>query len=67
MTCTGCTHFIDEPAQIEALIPGLTAMGSARASVRSDDGICAIHDRMVSARDVCDRLSPRVTKDPDQP
>jgi hypothetical protein len=65
--CRGCTHFIDEPARIEALIPGLTAMGSARASVRSDDGICAVHDRIVSARDGCDRFLARRIKDPGRP
>jgi hypothetical protein len=67
MTCAGCAHFINEPDRIEALIPGLTAMGSARASVRSDDGICAVHDRIVSARDLCGEYSPRLTKDPGQP
>ena len=65
--CHDCRHFIDEPSQIEAMIPGLTAMGSARASVRSDDGICDVHDRMVSARDGCDRFSPRLTKDRGRP
>jgi hypothetical protein len=62
-SCRDCRHFINDPAQIEALIPGLTAMGSAWASVRSDDGICAIHDRIVSARDGCDSFlaRPRMT------
>jgi hypothetical protein len=63
MNCADCTHFINEPARIEALIPGLTSMGSARASVRADDGICAVHDLMVSARDSCGRFSRRLTKD----
>jgi hypothetical protein len=67
MTCARCAHFIDQPAQIEALIPGLTAMGSARASVRSDDGICAVHECVVWARDLCGEFSPRITKDPGQP
>jgi hypothetical protein len=62
MTCGDCAHFVDEPARIEALIPGLTALGSARASVRADDGICAVHDRVVTARDCCDRFSPRVSQ-----
>jgi hypothetical protein len=60
MTCRGCAHFVNEPARIEALVPGLTILGSARASVWADDGICAVHDRFVSARDDCDRFSPRV-------
>jgi hypothetical protein len=60
MTCVDCVHFVNEPAGIEALIPGLTTMGSARASVRADDGICAAHDRIVTARDCCERFSPRI-------
>jgi hypothetical protein len=67
MTCLGCAHFVDEPGQFEALVPGMTAMGSARASVRSDDGICAVHDLIVSARDGCGRFSPRLTRDPRRP
>jgi hypothetical protein len=63
VNCRNCVHFIDEPARIEALIPGLTAMGSARASVRADDGICAVHDVMVSARDWCEKFSPRAERD----
>jgi hypothetical protein len=63
MTCSACAHFVDEPLRIEALIPGLTTMGSARASVRSDDGICAVHDLMVSARDDCGKFWPRVRED----
>jgi len=67
MTCAGCAHFVNDPAQIEALIPGLTAMGSARASVRSDDGICRVHDLIVSARDSCERFKPRATERPAPP
>lgn len=57
MTCVACLRFVNDPARIEALVPGLTAMGSARASVRGDDGICLEHDRIVNARDVCDRFT----------
>lgn len=67
MNCGGCTHFVDEPARIEAMIPGLTTMGSARASVFANDGICTEHDLIVSARDGCDRFSPRVKEDRGQP
>ena len=61
MNCGACRHFEDDPARIEALIPGLAVMGSARASVRSDDGICREHDLIVSARDSCERFAARLT------
>ena len=67
MTCAQCAHFLDDPAAIEAMIPGLTAMGSARASVRGDDGLCTAHDRMASARDWCERFAPRVRASPARP
>jgi hypothetical protein len=59
-TCRDCLHFVNEPARIEAMIPGLATMGSARASVRGDDGICAVHDLIASARDTCGRFETRV-------
>ena len=67
MTCGACRHFIDDPNRFEAMIPGLTSMGSARASVHGDDGICDARDLIVSARDGCGRFSPRVTEDPGRP
>jgi len=59
MGCDGCRYFENDPTRIEALIPGLTVMGSARASVRGDDGICNVHDRIVTARDWCERYRAR--------
>ena len=55
-TCRNCAHFVNDPARIEAMVPGLAAMGSAWASVRSDDGICALRDRVMSGRDGCGRF-----------
>ena len=66
-------HFVNAPARIEAMIPGLTTMGSARASVRGGDGICIALDLIVSGRDTCGRFTPSVprdrgsTKDRDRP
>ena len=62
MNCAHCIWFIDDAARFEAMIPGLRSMGSARASVRADDGICETHDLIVSARDSCARFTPQPTK-----
>ena len=64
-TCGDCVHFENDPARIEAMIPGLTTMGSARASVRADDGICGVHDRIVTPRDGCGQFALKA--DPDRP
>lgn len=55
--CADCMHFVNAPARIEAMIPGLTTMGSARASVRGEDGICIALDLIVSGRDTCGRFT----------
>jgi hypothetical protein len=33
--------------------PGIPSLSSANAAVRSNDGICAVHDRYVAATSVC--------------
>jgi hypothetical protein len=51
--CGACVHFRNDPAYLEAAIPGLSSLGSAYGSVRADDGICLRHDRYLSARARC--------------
>ena len=46
-TCQHCAHFIDDPAVIEAEIPGLTSFGSAYSSARGHAGICREFDRFM--------------------
>ena len=54
-SCAGCLHFNGQPMDIEAALPGLSSLSSAYAAVRSEDGICAAHDRYVAATSHCDR------------
>ncbi|SRR5579883_2735411 len=51
--CGSCCHFQNEPSFLEAEIAGLSALASAYASVRSDDGICGLHDTLTSAKFCC--------------
>ncbi len=51
--CAECKHFRNDPAALEAAFPGLSSLSSARGSVRADDGLCARHDRYLSARANC--------------
>jgi hypothetical protein len=55
--CRTCRYFLSVPIAIEAAVPGLASLSSGYASVRADDGLCALHDRYVAARSVCDRYS----------
>jgi hypothetical protein len=52
-SCADCRHFNGRPLDIEAALPGLSSLSSAYAAVRSDDGICALHDRYVAASSLC--------------
>ena len=58
--CGGCAHFRDDPAYLEAAMPGMASLSSAHGSVRGDDGICLRHDRYLSARAGCSDFSARV-------
>jgi len=60
-TCQHCAHFNDDPAFIEAEIPGLTSFGSAYSSARGHAGICRELDRFMDplpAQD-CPSFEPR--------
>jgi hypothetical protein len=52
-TCFPCTHFCDDPARIEAELPGLSILSSAHASVRAQDGLCLRHDLLINGRRRC--------------
>jgi hypothetical protein len=52
--CLRCAHFRNSPAYLESVYKGLTALGSARSSVRGDDGVCLLHDLYLSADACCD-------------
>jgi hypothetical protein len=51
--CASCRHFRNDPAYLEAAMPGLTSLSSASASVRADDGLCLRHDRYLGAGRSC--------------
>jgi hypothetical protein len=52
-SCLECKHFKNAPAALEAALRGLSSLSSAYAAVRSEDGLCAVHDRYVAASSVC--------------
>jgi hypothetical protein len=58
-TCTHCQHFDNQPLSLEKEIAGLSSMSSAFGAVRSRDGICALHQRYLSAASSCAQHCPR--------
>ena len=63
-TCQHCAHFNDDPAFIEAEIPGLTSFGSAYSSARGHAGICQELDRFMDPvlAEYCPSYAPRAPK-----
>jgi hypothetical protein len=57
-TCNGCVHFDNSPGTFEQAFPGLTSFSSASASVRDQDGICLLHERLVAPRSRCQQYKP---------
>jgi hypothetical protein len=53
-TCRSCEHFDDDPASIEAQLPGITILGSAYGSVRGDAGICQVLKRFMEPIEAAD-------------
>jgi len=56
-SCLQCKHFRNDAKQLEAELPGLSSFSSAYAAVRSSDGICAVHERYVTASSVCEAFA----------
>jgi len=52
-TCRTCRHFASAAREIEARLPGLSALGSGYGSVRSADGLCRLRDRYLAASSSC--------------
>jgi len=56
--CLDCAHFRNDAAALERAFPGLGSMGSARADVRANDGLCARHGVYLSFADGCSQFKP---------
>ena len=56
--CRDCRHFRNDPEYLERAFKGLSALSSASASVRADDGLCLTHDIYLSAKSSCADFAP---------
>jgi hypothetical protein len=56
--CRACAYFRNDPAYLEAVFAGLSAMSSAWGSTRAEDGLCLKHDRYLSADAGCRDFTP---------
>jgi len=67
-TCRQCRFFDDDPASIEAQLPGIKALGSAYGSARGNAGICQVLERFMDPIDAryCEQFGDRDSQSPDQ-
>lgn len=59
ISCRNCRHFRNDAAFLENAFAGLSTLGSAWGSTRSDDGLCLRHDRHLSADFYCPDFTPK--------
>jgi hypothetical protein len=57
--CLTCRHFRNDPRYLESVFRGMNILSSAYGSVRSNDGICRLHDLYLSADACCPDYRPR--------
>lgn len=60
--CGNCVHFSNNPAAMEAAIPGLTTLSSGFGSVRAQDGLCTLHGYYLAAWDRCQDFEVKKTR-----
>ena len=60
-TCRQCAAFVDDPAEVEKELPGITILGSAYTSVRGSAGVCTEFNRFMDPIPAaeCTAFSPR--------
>jgi len=57
--CRDCRHFANDAASIEARIAGVSTLSSGHASIRLDDGLCALRDLYLPAKASCEAFEDR--------
>jgi hypothetical protein len=58
-TCASCRHFLDDPQEFERMFPGILALSSGQGDTRGDQGICEIHQKLITPDLTCDQYVPR--------
>jgi len=56
--CANCREFVDDPVRIEAELPGITILSSAYGDTRGDQGLCSLHQQLVTPGLTCSAFSP---------
>jgi hypothetical protein len=57
--CIGCAHLVDDGATLESTFPALLILSSAHGESRGDQGLCRLHDTLVTPELTCDSFLAR--------
>jgi hypothetical protein len=60
-TCAGCAYLIQDAAEFERALPGILILSSGQGESRGDQGLCRIHQQLVTPEMTCGRFQPRAT------
>ena len=59
--CAGCAHLICDPAKFEDALPGILILSSGQGESRGDQGLCQVHQRLVTPEMTCRHFQPWAT------
>jgi len=57
--CGTCVHFIDDPQEFERAFPGILILSSGQGDSRGNQGLCRVHERLLTPNTSCERFVPR--------
>ena len=60
-TCAGCAQLICDPVKFEDALPGILILSSGQGDSRGDQGLCQIHQRLVTPEMTCRHFQPCAT------
>jgi len=58
-SCRHCVHFVTDPKELEAIVPGLNIVSSAYGSVRADTAYCKYKNIFLVPTLACQGFAPR--------
>jgi fructose-bisphosphate aldolase class 1 len=57
--CICCAHLICDPVDFERALPGILILSSGQGDSRGDQGLCRIHQRLVTREMTCSHFRRR--------
>ena len=57
--CCTCAHFIDDAEEFERVLPGILILSSGQGDSRGNQGLCRLHERLLTPNTSCQRFAAR--------